>query len=159
MCGLFCTPFSYWTVKVAVSRDFLGLFSPWFQHTWAPEKQAKMILLKDSFSRRYSNITLSLKASTPRSVSLRGVRLRASILATFPYFYSHIFCNSGLPDFNHNFTHLLFNCSRDFLVHNRILLDDTFYTRFFVLVKKRLVAYSPSNSVTGGQELCEGLML
>ena len=37
----------------SVTRLFC-IVSPWIQPTWAPDKQAEMILLKDSFSRRYS---------------------------------------------------------------------------------------------------------
>ena len=41
--------------KVAVSRDFSFLaFFPRIQPTWTPNKQAERVLLKDSFSRRYS---------------------------------------------------------------------------------------------------------
>ena len=40
-------------LKSAVSRDFSEFF-PTIQPTWAPDKQAKMVLLKDSFSRKYA---------------------------------------------------------------------------------------------------------
>ena len=32
---------------------FLSFFISWFQGIWAPDKQAKMVLLKNLFSRRY----------------------------------------------------------------------------------------------------------
>ena len=37
---------------MAVSRDFVAFFS-WIEPTWAPDYQAKVVLLADSFSRRY----------------------------------------------------------------------------------------------------------
>ena len=40
-------------VKVAMSQDFLAYFHEYVP-TWAPDQQAKMILLKDSFLWRYS---------------------------------------------------------------------------------------------------------
>ena len=43
-------------IKGAVSRKCLAFFYPWIQSTWAPDKQAKMLLLKGSFSWRYSNV-------------------------------------------------------------------------------------------------------
>ena len=36
-----------------MSQYFYHLFISWFQGIWAPDKQAKMVLLKTSFSRRY----------------------------------------------------------------------------------------------------------
>ena len=59
-------------IKVAVSQDFLTFFILWIQPTWVPDKQAKMGLLKNSLSRRYSNVDSS-KELTPRSVSMRRV--------------------------------------------------------------------------------------
>ena len=44
----------YLSFKVAVSRDFCHFLNPWIQPTWVPDKRAKMVLLKNSFSRRYS---------------------------------------------------------------------------------------------------------
>ena len=41
--------------KVAVSRDFLAFFILLIQPIWAPDKQFKMVSLKNSFSGRYSN--------------------------------------------------------------------------------------------------------
>ena len=54
-------------IKVAVSQDFLTFFILWIHPTWVPDKQAKMGLLKNSLSQRYSNVKSS-KNSTPRSV-------------------------------------------------------------------------------------------
>ena len=42
-------------LKEAVSRDFRPQFFSWIEPIWAPDKQAKMVLLKNLFSRRYSN--------------------------------------------------------------------------------------------------------
>ena len=44
-------------VKGAVSWDFRPLFFSLIEHIWAPDKQAKMGFLKNSFSRRYSNFS------------------------------------------------------------------------------------------------------
>ena len=41
--------------KLAVSRDFLSVFFLESNPPCAPEKQIKMVLLKNSFARRYSN--------------------------------------------------------------------------------------------------------
>ena len=41
--------------KGAVSRDFRPLIFSWIESIWVPDKQAKMVFLKYSFSRRYSN--------------------------------------------------------------------------------------------------------
>ena len=43
-------------VKEAVSRDFCSFFS-WIELIWVPDKLSKMVLLKNSFSRRYSQKT------------------------------------------------------------------------------------------------------
>ena len=43
---------------VAVSQDFFWHFF-YMKLTWALDKQAKIVLLKDSFSRRYSNFLTS----------------------------------------------------------------------------------------------------
>ena len=59
--------------KEAVSRDFRTLFFSWIEPIWVPDKQSKIVLLKNSFSRRYSN--LKFKNSTPRRLTLRGVQI------------------------------------------------------------------------------------
>ena len=38
---------------MAVSRDFVAFF-PWIEPTWAPDNQAKVVLLADSLSQRCS---------------------------------------------------------------------------------------------------------
>ena len=51
----FPSPNPLLVMKGAVSRDFLLYF--YFMNRsqiWAPDKQAKLVFLKDSFSRRYS---------------------------------------------------------------------------------------------------------
>ena len=68
-----------------VPRDFFTFVILWIPPTWAPVKQARMVLLKNSFSRRYSNLI-------PRSVSLRGVTYFVNIsaktnLSAFSLFY------------------------------------------------------------------------
>ena len=40
-------------LKEAVSRDFLAFFFSLIQPIWVPDKQSKMVSLKNSFSRRY----------------------------------------------------------------------------------------------------------
>ena len=64
--------------EVAVSWDFLAFFN----ETNPPDKQAKMVLLKDLFSRRYSqaNTSRSQKikyAEIQNWLALRGVGLRS----------------------------------------------------------------------------------
>ena len=39
--------------KGAVSREFCHFFISWIEAFWAPDIQAKMVLLKNLFSRRY----------------------------------------------------------------------------------------------------------
>ena len=50
---------------------FWHFFISWIEAIWAPDKQAKMVLLKNSFSRRYSNLKFekidSAQANTARS--------------------------------------------------------------------------------------------
>ena len=59
--------------KGAVSRDFRTLFFSLIKPIWAPDKQAKMVFLKNLFSRRYSNLkfekfdSASAQANTARS--------------------------------------------------------------------------------------------
>ena len=56
------------------------IFFPWTEPTWTPDKQAKMVLLKDSFSRRYSWNTVSdfaqtniARSQTPHRLTMHGV--------------------------------------------------------------------------------------
>ena len=74
-------------LKGAVSQDFLPFFISWIEAIWAPDEQAKMVLLKNSFSRRYSQkIRLravlacaesdSAQANTARSRQLKCPQIR-----------------------------------------------------------------------------------
>ena len=81
--------------KGAVSRDFLSFFISWIEAIWAPNKQSKMVLLKNSFSWRYlrnqwlcavlacaesdSAEANTARSPTPCRLTLRGVKLIFSI--------------------------------------------------------------------------------
>ena len=58
-------------LKGEVSRDFLPLFFSLMEPIWSPDKQAKMVFLKNSFSPRYLNLKLEkfdfMQANTARS--------------------------------------------------------------------------------------------
>ena len=58
-------------VKGAVARDFRPQFFSLIVPIWVPDKQAKMIFLNNSFSRRYLNLMFekfdSSQANTARS--------------------------------------------------------------------------------------------
>ena len=58
-------------LKGAVSRDFRTLFFSLIKPIWAPDEHAKMVFLKNSFSRRYSNLKFekfdSAQTNTARS--------------------------------------------------------------------------------------------
>ena len=51
--GLICSTIV--SFKVAVSQDFLAIFILIIQPIWAPDKQVKIVSLKNLFSWRYSN--------------------------------------------------------------------------------------------------------
>ena len=60
-----CTTLRGWeknhaVLKEAVSRDFLPPFFAWIKPIWAPDKQDKMVLLKNSFSRSRTPSRLTL---------------------------------------------------------------------------------------------------
>ena len=61
-------------LKVAVSRDFWHFFL-WNKPTWAPDKQANMVLLKDSYHKDICEISGSAQANTVRSQTLRSLAL------------------------------------------------------------------------------------
>ena len=83
---------SKWTLvmmrKIVLKRQcneiFWIFFISWIEAIWAPDKQSKMVLLKNSFSRRYLQKTWYCTESdsaqyhtapspTPRSITLRRV--------------------------------------------------------------------------------------
>ena len=75
----FCalTVFHSFIYRVAESPDFLAFF-PYESNLLylTPDKQAKMVLLKDSFLQRYSQKSDSAHANTARNQTLRRLILR-----------------------------------------------------------------------------------
>ena len=82
-CLIFSCPKVFFSWKILGSRtsrhrlfkgqchEIFAIFFSWIKAIWAPDKQAKMVLLNNSFLRRYSNV--KFENSTPRSVILRRV--------------------------------------------------------------------------------------
>ena len=64
-------------IKVAVSRDFRPQLFSQIEPSWAPDKQAQMGLLENSFSRRYSNLKLE-KFDSAQSYTARNRNLLTS---------------------------------------------------------------------------------
>ena len=76
--------------KLSVTLIFLAIFfSPWIEPTWALDKQARKVLLKHSFSRRYSNFNYRCFCP-PLNIKLcSGAHLwiqNCAVVPTFDYY-------------------------------------------------------------------------
>ena len=85
-------------LKWQCHENFCHFFILWIEPNWAPDKQAKMVLLKNLFSRRYSNVKVekfdsAVLVSAESNLLLPNISQKLEPMCSFSFFTENFAVN------------------------------------------------------------------